>query len=75
MEMTRKQKTARKWVVVFACLSPLIIVTELWSFSFIMEMIRAQSDMAVLIGTTSIGIFLMVNYFLTKLIINKTKNA
>lgn len=61
------------WRILFATLSPLILIAEFWSFSMITELIREQSDMGVIIGFASIGLWFFINYILLKFINKKAK--
>lgn len=49
-------------------LSPLILFAEIYLFSWIVELLRQQSDVAVLIGIALTCGFITGNYFLYKLI-------
>jgi len=57
----------------FIFLSPLILIAELYCFSWITELLRQQSDVAVLIGIALTCGFIMGNFYLIKLLTKKTK--
>lgn len=48
---------------------PIIVATEMYLFSFITDLLRAKSDMAVFVGVILSIIFILLNYIL----INYTK--
>lgn len=55
-------------------LSPIILLAEIYCFSWITELLRQQSDVAVLIGIALTCGVIMGNFYLIKLITKpKTK--
>jgi hypothetical protein len=54
-------------------LTPLILFIEIYTFSWIVELLRQQSDVAVLAGIALSCGFIMGNFYLIKLITKKTK--
>ncbi len=54
-------------------LSPIILIAELYCFSWITELLRQQSDVAVLIGIALTCGFITGNYFLIKYLTKTTK--
>ncbi len=70
--MKAKQKSRINWTIAFLCMSPVIIMLELFTFSEITMLIREQSDMAVTLGVVLIACLLIGNYGLFILIKSKT---
>lgn len=68
--LTFKIKTMKTKYLFF--LLPLIVLAELYCFSWIVELLRQRSDTAVLIGIALTCGFITGNYFLVKFI-TKTK--
>jgi len=66
-----KNKTMKYKNLIFAL--PLLITADLYCFSWIVELLRTKSDVAVLIGVALSCGFIMGNYYLIKLTINKNK--
>jgi predicted N-acetyltransferase YhbS len=60
-----KERSYRKgWIVAFILLLPLIVFADFQGVSLITELIRQQSDIAVLLGVLGISALGAVNYFL-----------
>jgi uncharacterized membrane protein (UPF0136 family) len=59
--------------LVYLFLSPFIAMAELLAFSLITELLRQQSDMAVIAGVALGCLFLVANYFLINKLIKTNK--
>ena len=55
--------------------SPLILAVELYCFSWITELLRQPSDVAVLIGIALTCGFITGNYFLIKFLLTKKQTT
>lgn len=54
-------------------LSPIILLSEIYCFSWITELLRQQSDISVLVGIALTCGFIIGNFYLIKLITKKIK--
>ncbi len=72
--MDKPKYNSKKWIIGFACLTPIILFADIKLFSYIMELIRESSDMAVVLGVVLISSAGFLNYLLIQLIITKTKS-
>lgn len=73
-ELTKTKKRAMvKKITLF--ISPIIILVEIMIFSWIAELLRQPSDVAVLAGVTLVCTALVGNYFLIKFIQKQFKQT
>lgn len=54
--------------------APLLIFTEIYLFSWIVELLRQQSDVAVFMGLILACVFVFGNYLLINYLIKQFKN-
>lgn len=59
-------------VLLFA--SPFLFLFELFLFGKIASLLRAPSDFSVLLGTAGLSLFIVLNFFLYRLVAAASKN-
>lgn len=55
-------------------IAPLLLFIEIYTFSWMAELLRQQSDIAVIIGVILACVFIVGNYFLINYLITTIKN-
>ena len=53
--------------------SPLILLLEIFGFSWITSLLRQQSDAAVMLGVVALCALIVFNFYLIKYLISKLK--
>ncbi len=62
-----------KKIIIF--ISPIILLVEIYLFSWIVDMLRQPSDVAVIVGVTLVCVGIIGNYFLIKFIQKQFKTT
>lgn len=61
----------RNWLIGLICLSPIIAIADLISFSWIQSMLREQSDIAILIAVPIISLLLFAHWLILRGFVNR----